>query len=398
MDTRLFSFAEQHQLPIPAQQELIELVEQIVSESLVAGRSVLKWEAAAASHKAMEEDTLGRMQELLQAPEKQDEDRYDIKNVIGVGSMGEVYRAKDKQLKRNVALKVLRSELMDEPELIARFLEEAQATSQLQHPGVIPLHDMGRLKDGRYFFTMKEVQGRTLDSVISELHQQSRYVGQWSKTHDGWTFRKLIAAFLSVCGTLAFAHAKGVIHRDLKPENIMLGSYGEVMVLDWGLVKIKKRDKNQQAPSGSFHVTEMVESFRSEADRFQTVSGAVLGTPMYMAPEQAGGGVLDARADVYALGALLYEMMAGKPPYEGDTFLEIIDKLLTQEPPPLIMTHEEIQQAYQINPYFRPPMPLHPELVAICERAMARLPEERYQDAGQLGTCLEAWLDGDEVT
>lgn len=407
MDTRLFAFAESHQLDVPGQQELLRLVEELVQESLAAGRSVLDWgeeDIASSDEPLFASDATGdagqrpsihpnptadidawKVTGAESPPSMSAEQRYEVLGLIGVGSMGEVHRAKDKQLKRVVAMKVMREELNEDVSLVARFIEEAQATAQLEHPGIIPLHDLGRMADGRYYFTMKEIKGRGLDSVILELHENSRYHGEWTETYDGWTMRRLIDSLRTVAEALGYAHSRGVVHRDLKPENVMLGAFGEVLVLDWGLVKV--------VGGVDDGIVENVETYRSDDERFATLSGAVIGTPMYMSPEQAlGTEEIDVRADVYSLGALLYETLAGRPPYQGDSYVEVLDKLLNTPPPPLHMSQEEIQQKQMMNPYFRPPLPVPDALANICFTAMSRERESRYADGVQFALALEQWL------
>jgi serine/threonine-protein kinase len=394
MDTRLFHFAETHQLSVPAQQELLTMVRDIVNESLEAGHCLLDWaEQDGAAKPPSEPLSFGDFSHetssssvtwmLEHGPSMKPEERYDVLDVLGTGSMGEVVRVRDKKLERVVAMKTMHDELAKDQTLVARFIEEAQATAQLQHPGVIPLMDLGQMSDGRYFFTMKEVKGRTLNDIILELHENSRYRKQWSETYDGWSFQRLVGAFRRVCDALAYAHSRGVIHRDLKPENVMLGDFGEVLVLDWGLVKV----------TGDGEFDDQVVSYRAQEDRFATVDGAVIGTPMYMSPEQAlGNAIVDSRSDVYSLGSLLYEILSGRPPYEGTDYIEIMDKLLTQPPPPLLYSQEELQQLYARNPYMQLSPPPPEALVTVCMKAMAREPDDRYQDASQLATAIGAWL------
>ena len=181
-------------------------------------------------------------------------ERYEDLGRIGEGAMGEVRRVKDRYLGRIVAMKILK-EGGQVKGLRDRFLAEAATTSQLEHPGIIPIYDIGE-QDGRPYFTMREIRGRTLTEVIREVHDSSG-AGQWTAA-GGWTFRRLLAAFGAVCEAVAFAHDRGVIHRDLKPDNVLVGDYGEVTVVDWGLATL-------------------------------TPGAHVVGTPAYMPPEQAWG-------------------------------------------------------------------------------------------------------------
>ena len=159
--------------------------------------------------------------------------RFEDLGLIASGGMGEVRRVRD--LDRVMAMKVIRESLMKRPGAPARFVDEARATARLQHPGIVPVHQIGRLPDGRLFFTMQEIRGRTLEDAIVEVHQASAGQRRWMPADSGWTFRRLIATFRKVCDAVAYAHSMGVIHRDLKPNNVMVGSFGEALVVDWGL-------------------------------------------------------------------------------------------------------------------------------------------------------------------
>ncbi len=241
--------------------------------------------------------------------------------------MAEVRRVHDRQLGRNVAFKLIHARVGVDP---ARFAEEARITASLQHPGIVPVHDAGQLADGRSWFTLQEVHGQTLAEVLD------------------WPLRRLIGVFVRVCETVAYAHAQGVLHRDLKPSNLMLGAYGEVFVLDWGLAAALVSDGG---PS------------------------EIAGTPAYMAPEQARGEVLGVAADIYALGAVLYQILTRHPPYSGATPRDVLRAVLAGPPPP-------------------PTGELPPELVALCLAAMARDPGARPGHAEALADAARSWLDG----
>ncbi|MDP6934719.1 MAG: protein kinase, partial [Myxococcota bacterium] len=249
------------------------------------------------------------------------EDKYVDLGTIGTGGMGEVRRVRDRTLKRVMAMKVIRPALLHRPEVLARFIEEAQATAQLQHPGILPVHELGQLADGRIFFTMKEIKGRTLGQVLQDVHAASA-ADRWMPGPGGWTFRRMVDAFHKVCEAVAYAHERGVVHRDLKPDNVMLGDHGEVMVVDWGLAKVRGRP-DRVAEAGEL---DPVVTDRSQDASKATRMGAVAGTPAYMPPEQAQGAIdqIDARSDVYALGAILYELLSGRAPYAGASWREVL--------------------------------------------------------------------------
>ncbi len=232
-------------------------------------------------------------------------DRYELGEEIGRGGMGAVLRARDPHLGRELAVKVLRGDGHGRPELLRRFVEEAQVCSQLQHPGIVPVHDLGVLADGRPFFAMKLVRGRTLTELLK---------GRSAPADD---LARFLGIFEAVCQAVAYAHSKGVIHRDLKPHNVMVGAFGEVQVMDWGLAKVLPA-KGAAGPAEETAALSAVRTVRSDSGD-QSRDGQALGTPAYMAPEQARGEVdrLDERCDVFGLGAILCEVLTAKPPFAG---------------------------------------------------------------------------------
>ena len=282
---------------------------------------------------------LARLRDVMERPQP-DSGRYEILDRIGEGGMGVVYLARDRELNREVALKVLRAP-EPSPDERARILREARILARLEHPGIVPVHDVGLLPDGRVFYVMKHVRGERLD----------RYA------RGDRTRAELLRVFGQVCDAVAFAHAAGVIHRDLKPQNVMLGAFGEVLVLDWGVAK-QRGDRVELpvippiAPPGG-----------------STGSGAVLGTPGYMAPEQLSGrsATVDERADVYGLGGILCFLLTGEHP---PTTLPASERWLSL------------------------PAPLR----AICERARAVDPAARYASASGLAADVASFLDARPVT
>jgi len=311
--------------------------------------------------------------------------RYQPLGEVDRGGMGVVWRVHDQVLGRQLAMKTMLDQADDTgsatPQVLARFLDEAQVTAQLDHPGVVPVHELALDADGRVFFTMRFVRGQTADAVF----QLSR------RRVEGWTLTRALEVILKVCDTLAYAHAKGVIHRDLKPSNVMVGRFGEVYVMDWGLAKVlgqpDRRDvriRPKDIASISRIATDRSRRAESDAESpVMTMDGAVVGTPSYMPPEQAAGHVdeVGPRADVYAVGAMLYALLTGRAPYMTPGAMVspyTILGLVLQGPPPPVHRLDSTAPA---------------ELVAICEKAMARSPVQRYADSRELADDLRAFME-----
>jgi serine/threonine-protein kinase len=235
---------------------------------------------------------------------------YQILGEIARGGMGVVMKGHDTDLGRDVALKVLHKELAKRPEVLQRFVEEAQIGGQLQHPGIVPVYELGLMADERPYFTMKLVKGRTLAALLAE--RKSASVDR----------RRLLDVFESICQTMAYAHSRGVIHRDLKPANVMVGAFGEVQVVDWGLAKVLRQGGTADEKRAKQTNISIIETVRSEpgSNGSHSLVGSVMGTPAYMSPEQARGEIekLDERSDVFSLGAILCEILTGAPPYLGE--------------------------------------------------------------------------------
>ena len=240
---------------------------------------------------------------------KGDQGKYRILGEIARGGMGVVLRGHDLELGREVAVKVVDAELAQRPEVVERFVEEAQIGGQLQHPGVVPVYELGLMADERPYFTMKLVKGRTLAAMLSR-----RKTPADDRAH-------FLSVFESVCQTMAYAHSKGVIHRDLKPANIMVGAFGEVQVVDWGLSKVLRSGGVADEVKARDTALSVIETVRSgPGSGSDSLVGNVLGTPAYMSPEQAQGEIdkLDERTDVFALGAILCEILTGSAPYVSE--------------------------------------------------------------------------------
>jgi eukaryotic-like serine/threonine-protein kinase len=292
--------------------------------------------------------------------------RYRVRRVLGSGGMGEVRLSKDAWIGRDVAVKVIRPGRGSHQAARARFLREARVQGQLEHPSVVPVYDFGHDADGD-FFTMKRVNGETLEEIVAALRAGDvEFAAKFSR-------RKLLSAMSQVCLTAAFAHSRGVVHRDLKPANVMLGDFGEVYVLDWGVAKV--------AGAAELDLDDQVSGEHGEVP--QTEVGSLVGTPGYMSPEQARGenDRVGASSDVYSLGAILFELLALEPLHRGKTVTALIAATLTAKP----------EAPSSRSPNLRIP----PELDAICLRALADDPEARFQSARALHEGLERYLDGE---
>jgi serine/threonine-protein kinase len=282
--------------------------------------------------------------------------RYELDQLLGQGGMGEVHLCRDARIGRRVALKRLRAQggSGSTPQARVRFLREARIQGQLEHPAVVPVYDLGRTPDGAEFFTMKRIRGRTLADILAD--------GQTTR-------RKLLQAFSSVCLAVDYAHTRGVLHRDLKPANLMLGDFGEVYVLDWGLAKIASDPEDQG---------EKVELGDSSG---QTIAGAILGTPGYAPPEVMAGKPAGAQSDVYALGAILFELLTGERLHGGTSVGELIRST---------MTGAEARASVRA-----PRSEVPPELEQLCVRATALEASARPQTPRELSEAVERFLDGD---
>jgi PAS domain S-box-containing protein len=298
-------------------------------------------------------------------------ERYRLTRLHATGGIGRVWLARDGNLGRDVALKELRPERANNPSLWRRFLREAQITGQLEHPGIVPLYELARRPDSQQpFYTMRFVKGRTMRDAARAYHQK-RVAGQ----DEPLELLTLLNAFVGVCNTVAFAHARGVIHRDLKGENVVLGDFGEVIVLDWGLARLVDRP----GAAAAERVAALLDGEEGFGEVDLTAPGQALGTPAYMSPEQATGrlDLIDCRTDVYGLGAILYEILTGQPPFTGSTTHEILQQVREREP-------VRPRQLWAGVP---------PNLEGACRRALAKEPAGRYASATELGQEVLHWQE-----
>jgi len=316
--------------------------------------------------------------------------RYRIIERVGSGGMGAVYLAEDSVLARRVALKIL--DLPDaRGELTQRLLREAHILARLEHPGIVPVHDAGTFADGRAFYAMKFVEGQRLDRLADSASRGAK------------SFPDRLRIFQRICDAVAFAHAHGVLHRDLKPENIMVGPFGEVLVMDWGVAKILASESASPAgvgtsphaaPDSTAAGLAGQPSLANPVATVRTAHGAILGTLGYMSPEQLRGEIdrLDPRSDVYSLGALLQFLLDGRSPSTAST-----------APPDASTSTAQPSRAQSEMPppensaaSAAPPIP--PALAAIARKAMAPEPASRYTSAAELAQDVARFLDGMPVS
>jgi serine/threonine-protein kinase len=325
-----------------------------------------------------ESDQIVKPKSDAMPPPEQTGDRYQLQGEIARGGMGAVLRGRDVDLGRDLAVKVLLEKHVHRPEVARRFIEEAQIGGQLQHPGVVPVYDIGRF-GARPFFTMKLVKGQTLAHLLAGRgdHIQGR--------------PRFLGIALQVCQTLAYVHAKGVIHRDLKPANIMVGAFGEVQVMDWGLAKVlaeggiadeEKASRQQQEPQDVTTIRTARSTGSAGSFGTETEAGSLLGTPAYMPPEQANGDIanLDRRADVFGLGAILCEILTGKPPYVGRSSEEVRRKACNGDLADAIARLEAGGA--------------DAELVVLTKSCLAAEAIDRPKDAQAVADGLSAYLNG----
>ena len=326
---------------------------------------------------------------------------YELGRILAKGGMGAILSARDNSIQRTVAVKVILTGAEASDEHVHRLVTEARITGQLEHPNIVPLHELGVTQDGVVYYTMRLVEGVTLSEVLEQIRQRDK------ATIAKYPLRTLLTVFQKVCDAVAFAHSRGVIHRDLKPDNLMLGEFGEVFVMDWGLAKRVRGD------AGGLDTTSRTAKEQADlaGDGFKTLSGQVKGTPRYMAPEQAEGRVedIDERTDIYALGAILYAILTLHPPVTGDTVNEVLTKVASGAISPPTSYNPRNTHITRIT---RPLLPLPPEVIAppelahcpdrripsalsaVVMKALSRDQTKRYQSVSEFQRDIEAYQAG----
>jgi serine/threonine-protein kinase len=306
--------------------------------------------------------------------------KYETVGKLGQGGGGQVLKVLDRDLRREVAMKMLLPQHRDgasgiPEDVLLRFIKEAQATGQLEHPNIVPVHDLGVDGKGHIYFTLKYAQGDSLKDVIRG-RRDDLMNDEKRRFRDLFSPLQMVEVLIGICQGVAYAHSKGIIHRDLKPENVMMGRFGEVLVMDWGLAKAlgKNALPTEQAES-------VADLTMPDGDASQTMEGSIAGTPAYMSPEQAAGKIseLNERTDIYSLGSMLYEILSGHPPYKGTSALDVVRQVLAGPPPSLS------SGTYGFRPIPR-------ELKAICEKAMQRESGMRYASVQAMRDDLQNYV------
>lgn len=317
--------------------------------------------------------------------EMRDGRNYVVSRTVARGGMGVIKSAHETVLQREVAMKLMLEDA--KPVAIDRFCQEAQVTAQLEHPNIVPVHELGMNAEGKPFYTMKLVRGISLKRVLEFLGSAD------AETVRQWPLSALLTVFQKICDALAFAHSKGVIHRDLKPANIMLGEYGEALVMDWGLAKLLGREQQRTGKIKIDAIEEAEAHEPTDADATTigpTISGTVMGTPQYMPPEQANGEVemMDERTDIYALGAILYYILALRPPFHGRSTAEVVQNVRAGR----IVPFAEACGKRRL-PHW-PGARLPESLTAVALKAMSFEKADRYPSVQALQVEIRAYQNG----
>jgi serine/threonine protein kinase len=353
---------------------------------------------------------------LGQVREQLEEKKYKVITTINRGGMGVILQARDLRIRRTVAMKVMKTSNQFSRENVLRFIDEAQLTGQLEHPNIVPVYELGIDDQGEIFYTMKFVKGTTLDDVLRGIRNGRQ------KTIEKYPLGTLLTIFQKVCDAVAYAHSKSIVHRDLKPENIMIGSFGEVLVMDWGLAKNLTTVRKEAAPEAQpvpapapmpMPVPEKPANKPTDNLRgFETMHGLIVGTPPYISPEQARGELdrIDERSDIYVLGGILYAILALRPPVEGESVHEVVEKIVTSAIAPPSSYNQPTRKSAAKAPvegngeaaaaassfvFAHCPGKRIPDgLSAVVMKALALDPADRYQRVEDLQTDIEAYQGG----
>jgi len=399
--------------------QALESVSETNASESQSGRTRLSFGSRRGSKTEMEKS--GGSASAAKTPAVPESERYDLVDNFAHGGMGNIWKAHDQRIHRDVAYKELLPRALRRPRVVDRFVQEAQITGQLEHPGIVPIYDLGWQQNGAPFYAMKLVHGIEMKDRIEEMHKLPKDSTEYRRM-----FVKLLGSFIDTCNATAFAHTRGVLHRDLKPQNVMLGAFGETLVLDWGLAKILDGTAEQTDGSvivsgdyndsfdadeelageslgslaegadptrivdgsqGSFTAATQITGTVKTDSRTQgteTKYGSVMGTPAYMPPEQAEGklDLMDGRTDIYSLGAILYEILANDAPIPRTKIDEMLDHVINKPITP---------------PIEREPTTPRP-LNAIAMKALAKNREDRYRSALDLAQEIEDYLADEPVS
>ncbi len=331
--------------------------------------------------------------------------RYAISREIARGGMGAILEANDLSLDRDVAMKVMLDSAESDQTARQRFLREALVLARLSHPNIVPIHELGRDEQGRRFYTMKLVKGRTLQAIITAIKKGDEF------TTQHYTLDRLLTIYRKVCDAVAFAHHQRIIHRDLKPENVMVGEFGEVLVMDWGLAKHLDDEHHAKTEADRAQTiegfTELSDAELAAGSGNLTLEGAVMGSPQYMPPEQAEGRLADigTHSDIYSLGGILYAILTLRHPVSGKSVSDVLSKVVSGDIPPPSTYNTQVYAAPRLDgevPDARkitglphcPDGKVPTSLSAVTMRAMALKPVDRYGDVAQVVADIEAYQGG----
>jgi serine/threonine protein kinase len=328
--------------------------------------------------------------QTIAVPASERTHRYSVLRPLGKGGLGLVWVAMDAELHREVALKEIQPRLASDCESRVRFVREAEITGGLEHPGIVPVYGLGAYPDGRLFYAMRLIRGESLRVTLERFHTKCRD----SSEIRAAGLRRLLKPFLDACNAVAYAHSRRVLHRDLKPDNIMLGRFGETLVVDWGLAKtwvpqVAQQHQTAAGPAesetiGASPAGEGPLRISAGSASSATQMGSMLGTPQFMSPEQAEGRLdcVSPASDIYGLGATLYCLLTGEAPFAGSDAMEVLQHV----------RRGQFRRPRQVRRDVPPP------LEAICLKAMALRPDERYATASELADDIDRWLADEPVS